>query len=266
MQSHLFAGSLLLSLFSTATCSGAENLTLVVNEGAEAQGSATEIAVRYQEFSKRISGALKRPVTVVATTRLPVLQERLTDGRADLVWLRPANFAAEAMASRGYTLVASAQGQFYSAFIVSKDSKFQTLKDLEGKRVAYPPKGSFISSMGVAELRDKHVNVELREERLQEVIAFSVENGFVDAGIVNPRVAVKFKEFGGRILHETRKFPFWAMIASPKMSASEVESLTKLMLSMNDAPWAKEILTSMEVRGFVAPDPKGYQELRDWIK
>ena len=48
--------------------------------------------------------------------------------------------------------------------------------------------------------------------------------------------------------------------------ASEVQSLTKLMLSMNDAPWAKEILTSMEVRGFVAPDPKGYQDLRDWIK
>jgi len=88
----------------------------------------------------------------------------------------------------------------------------------------------------------------------------------VDAGIVNPRVAVKFKDLGGRILFETRKFPFWAMIASPKMSPSEVESLTKLMLSMNDAPWAKEILSSMEVRGFVPPDPKGYEALREWIK
>ena len=79
-------------------------------------------------------------------------------------------------------------------------------------------------------------------------------------------MAAKFKQLGGKILHETRKFPFWAMIASPKMPASEVQGLTKLMLSMNDAPWAKDILTSMEVRGFVAPDPKGYQELRDWIK
>src|SRR5262245_37772622 len=120
MRSHLFAGSLVLLLSSAVPCSGAETLTVVVNEGAEAQGSATEIAVRYQEFSKRISGALKRPVTVVATTRLPVLQERLSEGRADLIWLRPANFAADAMASRGYTLVASAQGQFYAAFIVAK--------------------------------------------------------------------------------------------------------------------------------------------------
>jgi len=132
--------------------------------------------------------------------------------------------------------------------------------------VIHPVKNGIIYRMGAAELRDQHVEAKLEEARLQEVVVFSVENGFVDAGIVNPRQAVKFKQAGGRILHETRKFPYWALIASPKISASNVELLKKLMLSMNDAPWGKEILAALEMRAFVPPDPKGYLELREWIK
>ncbi|SRR6266496_75454 len=263
---RIFANSLLLSLFSWAPYSAAQSITLVVTEGAEAQGSPTEMADRYKEFAKRIGTALKRPVTLVPTTRLPALQQTLAEGRADLAWIRTVNIAADAMATRDYTLVASAEGQFYSAFIVSKSSTLRTIKELEGKRVMHPLKNGIVYKMGAAELRDQHVEAKMEEARLQEVVVFSVENGFVDAGIVNPRQAVKFKQAGGRILHETRKFPYWALIASPKISASDVELLKKLVLSMNDAPWGKEILAAMEMRAFVAPDPKGYLELREWLK
>ena len=130
----------------------------------------------------------------------------------------------------------------------------------------HPPRNTAIYTMGAAELRDQRVNALMEEKRLQEVIVYSVVNGFADAGIVNPRQAAKFAKEGGRILHETRKFPYWALIASPKIPASEVEALRKLMLSMNDAPWGREILAAMEVRAFVAPDPNGYLALREWIK
>jgi len=263
---RILADSLLLSLLFWAPYSAAQGITLVVSEGAEAQGSVSEVGDRYKEFSKRIGIALKRPMTLAPTTRLPALQQSLAEGRADLAWIRPVNIAADAMATRGYTLVTSAEGQFYSAFIVSKSSTLKTIKELEGKRVVHPVKNGIIYRMGAAELRDQRVEAKMEEARLQEVVVYSVENGFVDAGIVNPRQAAKFKQAGGRILHETRKFPYWALIASPKISASQVETLKKLMLSINDAPWGKEILAAMEVRAFVAPDPKGYLELREWIK
>ncbi len=262
----LLAGSLLLSLLFWAPYSAAQGITLVVSEGAESLSSVGELADRYKEFSKRISIALKRPVTLAPTTRLPALQQALAEARADLAWIRPVNIAADAMATQGYNLVASAEGQFYSAFIVSKNSALKTIKELDGKRVMHPVKNGIIYRMGAAELRDQHVQAMMQEARLQEVVIFSVENGFVDAGIVNPRQAIKFKQTGGRILYETRKFPYWALIASSKISASEVQALRKLILSMNDASWGKEILAALEVRSFVAPDPKGYLELREWIK
>ncbi len=263
---HMLAMSLLALSISWTDHSAAQGMTLVVSEGAEAQGSSTEIAVRYQDFANRISTVLKRPVTVVAETRLPALRQAMDEGRVDLAWIRPNTFIADALANRGYALVASAEGAFYSAFIVSKTSPLRTIKDLEGKQVMHPPKDGNIAKMGVAELRDHQVKAVLQEQRLQEVIVFSVENGFIDAGIVNPRQAAKFKNAGGRILHETRKSPYWGMIASPKLSAANVEAIRKLLLSMNEAPWGKEILAAMEVRSFVAPNPKGYVELHEWLK
>jgi ABC-type phosphate/phosphonate transport system substrate-binding protein len=256
----------LLSLSWAPHSAAAEPIIFAVSEGAESLASVSELADRYQGLSKRISLALKRPVTLLPTTRIPAMQQALAESRADLAWIRPANVIADAMVNQGYTLVVSAEGQFYSAFVVSNNSPLKTLKDLEGKRVMHPPQGAVVYKMGAAELRDQGVHATMDEQRLQEVIIFSIQNGFTDAGIVNPRQAAKFKQAGGRILHETRKFPYWALIASKKISAQEVEALRKLMLSMNDAPWGKEILALIETKSFVVQDPKGYMDLKGWIK
>ncbi len=61
---------------------------------------------------------------------------------------------------------------------------------------------------GIA-IHGQQSNRRVQASRRATVVVFSVENGFVDARIVNPRQAVKFKQAGGRILHETRKFPYW---------------------------------------------------------
>src|SRR5713226_9327015 len=150
----------------------AQGIKLVVSEGAEAQGSSTEISSRYQDFAKRISTVLKRPVTVLPVTRLPALRQAMEEGRVDLAWIRPSTFVADALANRGYALVASAEGAFYSVFVVSKTSPLKTIKELEGKQVTHPPKDSAVYKMGAAELRDHQVKVTLREQRIQEVIVF----------------------------------------------------------------------------------------------
>jgi len=255
-----------LFLCAPAASAAAEPITFAVSEGAESVASVSELVDRYEGLSKRIGAALKRPVSLLPTTRIPVMQQALADGKADLAWIWPANVTADAMANHGYTLVASAEGQFYSAFVVSKSSALKSVKDLEGKRVMHPPAGGVIYRLGAAELRDQGVHALMNEQRLQEVIIFSVENGFTDAGLVNPRQAAKFKQAGGRILHETRKFPYWALIASKKISPQDVEALTKLMLSINAAPWGKDIRTSLQVQSFVAPDPKGYLDLKAWTE
>jgi ABC-type phosphate/phosphonate transport system substrate-binding protein len=252
--------------FCWASHAAEQGVMLVVGEGAEAQGSSTEIASRYQDFAKRIAAVLKRPVVVLPIARIDILRQTIAEGRADLAWLRPITFIGEAIATNRYTLVASAEGEFYSAFIVSKNSPLKTLRDLEGKQVMHPPKSGPVYKMGAAELRDLRVKAELREQRLQEVIVYSVENGFADAGLVNQRQAAKYKKEGGRVLHETRKFPSWGLVASSKISASEIEALRKLLLFMNQAPWGKDILAALEVNGFVASNPKSYLELIDWIK
>src|SRR5713226_1259492 len=113
---HMLALSLLALSISWTGHPAAQGITLVVCEGAEAQGSGTEIAGRYKDFAKRISTVLKRPVTVLPVTRLPALRQAMDEGRVDLAWIRPANFTADAIANRGYALVASAEGEFYSAF------------------------------------------------------------------------------------------------------------------------------------------------------
>jgi hypothetical protein len=121
----------------------AQGITLVVSEGAEAQGSVSEVGDRYQEFSKRISITLKRPVTLAPTTQLPALQQALAEIRADLAWIRPVNIAADAIATRGYVL---SRPRKASSIRHSSSQEFDAQDDQNSRKTGDAPRQERLST------------------------------------------------------------------------------------------------------------------------
>ena len=120
------------------------------------------------------------------------------------------------------------------------------------------------TKLGEAALRDLGFNekdVTVRYTRLQEVVAFSVESGMVDVGVVNPTVKKQWLEKGNPVIHETKPVPNWSIIVSPRLSEAEVERLRAMLVGLKESPQGAEALKAISVAEFVPAANVEYVDL-----
>ena len=130
------------------------------------------------------------------------------------------------------------------------------------------PEKVFTTQLGEAILRDlgyKEKDVTIQYTRLQEVVAFSVESGLTDVGVVNPTVKKHWQEKGNPVVLETKPVPNWSIIASPKFSETEVEHLRATLVGLKDTPQGLEALKAISVNEFVAAANPEYVDLLKYI-
>jgi phosphonate transport system substrate-binding protein len=244
-----------------------EALLLGINEGTAGQVDYTKMLERYQPLADFLSKTLKRPVKLESSQNLKSSTDNLMKGRYALFYSKPSNVAAKAMASANYDLVAAVQGAFTVKFIARKDSGFRKPEDIRGHKIAYAA-GTFMEKAGLATLRDLNLTPQpqqLVKARYQDAIAFMVENKFADLGMVAPLVAKDWEAKGGVTVFESKKLPFWSLIASPKLSPKEVETLRAALIGLQSNEQAKPLLKSMEIKGFEAGSKQDYLDMLKWL-
>lgn len=263
---HLLA---LLGLFVLSlTASAQEALLLGVNDGTAGQQDYRALTDRYQPLADYLSKVLKRPVKLESSQNLKSSTENLLKGRYDLFFSKPSNVAAQAMARANYDLVAAVKGAFTVKFIARKDSGLAKPEDIRGRRIAYA-EGTFMQLAGMATLRDMGLVPkpgELVKARYQDAIAFLVENRFADVGMVSPIVARQWEAKGGITLFESKKLPFWSLIASPRLTAAEKVALRAGLINAGNDPVGQKMLKSLGVTGFEPGDKQAYLDLLAWLE
>ncbi len=90
-----------------------------------------------------------------------------------------------------------------------------------------------------------------------------VSSGLAEAGVVNPTIARKWKESGGRVIGETQPVVNWSVLASPKASPEMVARLTDSLLAMN-APASGGLLSEIGVKQWAKADRKEYLALLEY--
>ncbi len=245
-------------------------LVLAINEGASGNLTATDVVFRYEEFKPVVEKALGAPLTLVAVRNAKELRNAVTTGAYTLVMSRPADVLAEAIRDHGYQAVVAAKEPAYALFIVNKDSPLKTIADIKGKSIVTPDRYAYIWRIANAMMRDNRISLEkelVRSMGDQAAIGWSMEGRFFDVGVVSSTSAVgrTWEKNGGRVLARSPEVPNTPIIASPKISATQIQKLRATLVALESTASGAAVLKKIGVNGFKEASSQTFLDLLKWL-
>ena len=240
---------------------------LMINEAVTGDTNLFLLTSRYRPWAEFMTGQLKgRPIgiePVVDIKRFMALAQGVS--KPELVFGKSVNQLAKLVRDDGYQPLVRRAGPYKAAFIVAKNSPIKTLADTADARIIMPDEYSATTAVARAELRRHNITKpNVLHVRFQEAVAQQVTSGMGQVGVVNPTVARKWAEEGGRVIAETQPVVNWSVLASPAMTADSVHQLQEVLLGMNTQ--AESILGALGVKEWAKAERKDYMALLDYTK
>jgi ABC-type phosphate/phosphonate transport system substrate-binding protein len=185
--------------------------------------------------------------------------------KPELVFGKSVNQLAKLVRDHGYQPIVKRAEPYKAAFIVTKDSPLKTLADARGVKIVMPDESAATSAVAVAELANQKINTNLVTHlKFQEEVAQYIQNGFPPTGVVNPTIAKKWVEDGGRVIAETQPVVNWSLLASPGVPAEVVTHLREALLE--NSPETAAVLASLGVKSWAKPETADYMNLLAYTK
>jgi phosphonate transport system substrate-binding protein len=154
----------------------------------------------------------------------------------------------------------------FAVIAVPENSPIKALKDLNGKRIAYPSTNAFAAyAVPKAALRKSGVKDTEVMAGNQEGVLAQLANGLVDAAAVNSRYLTQYAARKGlryREIYTSEPFPDLAVLAHPRLSKEHVKIIQHALLKMQSDPKAAGILEKNQFPGFFPASDKDYEAVR----
>jgi ABC-type phosphate/phosphonate transport system substrate-binding protein len=256
-------------LFLVVPCANA--LVLAVNEGVTYRVPFEEVRGRYALIAADLSKILKQTVTVEPIGDYTSLRKGLADKTFDLAMVHPAHVSIQAIKHSGYRLVTVTKGyQAYTAqFLIRSDSPLKSLAELKGRKLGAPDEDSITSVMVRATLREAGLDttqVSMVYTRYQDAVPFFVENRLTLAGATAANAVIKeWTGHGGRVLAKSKPVPIKHIIASPSLSAEQIESVREYLVTLDASEEGRKKLAPTKYTGFERYDQDAMLKLGTWL-
>ena len=247
------------------------SIVFAINEGGSGNADAADILFRYQEFGEVVEKALRVKVSIVNARGRDRLKENLKNHSYGLLLARPNDVPAEAVRDFGYQPVVSAKEPYQTLFIVVKTSPIRTISDVRGRTILTPDQYSNMWRAANAMLRDNKIDMSretVKSMRDQAAIGWSLENGFFDVGVVNSVSGVgrSWEKNGGRVIARSPDQINMPMIASPKISAAQIERLRAAIIALDTTESGQAILKKIGMPpGFKETPRQAYIDFLTWL-
>ena len=224
-----------------------------------------------------LSKAMGRPVNLVVPDRYSDTVDRLADGSYDFACLGALMYVRSHAKYGVIPLVQRASDlQFHSVFITGAGSSVRSLRDLKGKQFAFGDINSASAHLiPYRELKQAGINAEtdlrLRYSGSHPVTAALVENGVVDAGVLDETVFNSMISGGKidrnkvRVFHTSEPFVDYVYVARKGVSEAEREKFTRALLALKQ-PEDDSVLKVLRAKQFVVADDKEYAAIRQIAK
>jgi phosphonate transport system substrate-binding protein len=261
--------SVALLLAASSTLSQA--LVFAVNEGVTYRVPNEEIRARYAAIAADLSKILRQPVVIEPVAAYPMLRAGLAEKAYDLAMVHPAHLSIVAMKNSGYKLVAVTKGfqEYRANFLVKADSPLKTLAELKGSKLGAPDEDSITSWLVRASIRDAMGDakqVTYVYTRYQDAVPFFVENNLTLSGATAAGGVIKdWKAKGGKVLAQSKPVPIKHIIASPNMSAADVDAVRDYLLALDTTEEGKKKLAPTKWSGFAAYDQAALMAMGVWL-
>jgi len=247
--------------------SGPAPWRLIINEAVTGETNFFLLTSRYQPLADFVTLHMKgRPIGVEPVVNIQHFMA-LAQGqpKPDLVFGKSVNQLAKLVRDNGYQPLVRRADPYKAAFIVDKASPIKTLADIGQAKIIMPDEFAATTAVARAELRRNGLpNAVIVHVRFQEAVAQQIKSGFGHVGVVNPTIARKWKEDGGRVLAETQPVVNWSVLAGPGMSADTVQQLRDVLLSMNTQ--AAPVLGALGIKEWAKAERQDYLALLDYTK
>ena len=229
--------------------------------GIVPQQSAKQIYSLWQPLVNHIKEQTSYPVQIKGSPNIPAYENSLFSGRFDIAYVNP-RMLLEAHKYVGYIPIAREGGnQLKGIIVVAKDSPYQSIADLNGKKFT-SPKGAFAAS-ALPRLNLHSLGILFHNSYVEtHAQGYSLTvNGVVDAaGGVHrtfnsllPKVKNKL-----RILWESNGVTPHALIIHPRVSPIVRNRIIDATLGFKDTAAGKAFFNSLKINSFVAA------KLTDW--
>jgi phosphonate transport system substrate-binding protein len=255
------AGLALLLMF--VSDSGAQERPLTF--GVLNQQSASLTAERWNPILQYVSTATGVPLQLRMGPTVEDTDAMMGRGELDFVFTNH-NFQSE-FDGVGYKVIARWSGAPIRGVIaVATDSPIRTLRQLEGRRVAFPSRDAFVA-YAVPVLALKRAGVTMQEVLAanQEGALAQLKAGRVDAAAVNSRFLAQYEgreDVRFRGIFVSDEYPDLAVIAHPRVPGALVERVRQSLIGMKSDPAAAPVLARVRSQGFDPATDRDYDGVR----
>ena len=246
---------------------GGASWRLLVNEAVGGDTNSFVLTNRYRQVADFITAQLKgRPIVVEPMVDIKRFMAAAQGAsKPEFVFGKSVNQLAKLVRDNGYQPVVRRADPYKAAFIVAKESPIKTLADASDSKVIMPDEFAATSAVALAELRRQKLGqVRVTHVRFQEEVAQFVKTGMGQIGVVNPTIAKKWVEEGGRVVAETLPVVNWSILAGPGVTADMVQQLRDALMAAN--PESAAVMASMGVKAWAKPERKEYLDLLDYTR
>lgn len=157
-------------------------------------------------------------------------------------------------------------GPLIGQVVVDSNSPISTLKDLEGKKVAFPSKDAFIAYMVPRSvLKQADVKVETVFSASQQGAAVQLSSGRVAAASINKLFSERYQAEGKgsfRVIYETEPWPNLPVLAHPRIPKPQVDAVKEALLGLPQDPAGKQLLEKLKIKGFASVTDSEYDNTR----
>jgi phosphonate transport system substrate-binding protein len=244
-------------------------LVIAINEGVTYATSSQPTAERFRETSDDLHKLLKRQVKFVSVVDYKQLATGLAEQQYDVAWVHPAHHAIRAMTTQGYKLVALTKGytEYRVSFLVPANSSIKSLSDLRTAKVGAPAEDSITSVIARATLAEANGQLPtMTYVKYQDAVPFMVEHGMAAAGVSASGSVVKgWQDKGGTVLAKSKPVPIKQLIASPRMSATQLADLRRYFSELDQTDIGKRRLEAFGVVGFEEFDQALLTGIGRWL-
>ena len=234
--------------------------------GVVPQQSATELAKAWVPFCAYLSQKAGVKISYSTAPNIPEFEKRLRQGSYDFAYMNPYHFTIFSQ-SAGYKALGHEEGKRINGIIVvNKDSSVRSIRELQGKTLAFPSPGAFAASILTrSSLQRAGIDFKARYVSSHDSVYYNVARGFVDAGGGIPRTfAMLQPEFKAqlRILWQSPGYTPHAFAHRPGIPKSVLEKIKHALYRIKDTQKGKLLLKRLNMVGIKRASSASWNDIR----
>lgn len=231
------------------------------------QFTPSEVHRNWSPIIEKLSRATGRQLEIKIYPSIQKFETAFLNGEIDLVFMNPYH-AVMAKRAQGYIpLVRDDANRLIGILLVQRDSPIKSIKELNGKALAFPAPNSFAASLYMRALLAEQEKIRITPLYLKthsNVYRHVIMGEAVAGAGVNNTLKREPPEVQAqlRLLFETPGVPSHPLVAHPRVPEGLRQTVTNTLLEMQNDPAGQKLLTDIQMPKPVRADyAKDYQPL-----